>query len=373
MNITYANGTFINSTNFRGLTLNKSQINADGIYNISLFCNSTNSTSYARGWFNVSDTTLPTITWITPNDLGTDEADRYSTFPVEVIVSDVNLYRFNVSCISSYGISMLFSNYVYPNATIYDYQGTTSNLTTLGAITCTACVQDSHTALNIKDIPYYQENGSMIFGNSDEINLKISYTDNKVKDVFTIIKDKDRYKFEPKTKLEVKDVTTLSYEVECIGEDLKYFNKSSYPAHFLCGEYWIDFDMQGMSKKNYKITKLVGELYRVDITFNKGQTSLMTKSVGIINTVCDTNYLTVVTPTTATTGNNVSISFIELAMVLIWIFLFSTGFMIPAVSIFAGLWGLFLGFLIVLPFSVGLSILFIFLNIAYVYFVLSKI
>ena len=372
MNLTFANGTLIVS-NGESLSLNKSQITENGIYNVSLACNSYYGQVIARGWFNVTDSVSPTILWVSPTDSGTDEVSKYDKLYVEAIFSDVNLYRVNITCYNKYNIAVLNTGYLYPNASVYDYQGNTANLTVLGANTCTACASDSHTKNVIKDIPYTQENNSIVFYYGD-VGLKLTYLDNKDKDSIVISKSIDRYHFEPNTKLDKKDVTSLSYEIECINDKLNVMDKTLFPAHFTCGDFWADFAIKDLTKKNYKVTSLVGERYRVDISTPKGMTSLMSESIGIINTVCDTNnFITVESTASTVSGSSVSIDMIGFALICIWAVLFIMSFGVAWMSIFTVLYAVFLAFALIIPYNFVLGLIFMFVNLAVAFFILKKV
>jgi uncharacterized membrane protein (DUF485 family) len=142
---------------------------------------------------------------------------------------------------------------------------------------------DSHTKADIKDIPVNKNTKKITFTNdisSDEYEYKtsnITIDSYDEADDISIIKDKDRYRFDYvyKTKSNKRE-----YVVSC--DDIVFLPKSSYKAHFICPvtHNWVDFECDDCL--SYKVFNQSKDSYKVVIT-TKNTDKISFHSVGVMN------------------------------------------------------------------------------------------
>jgi len=326
MNVTYQNGTLIKSVNDEKISLSNSEININGIYNVSLLCKDDDvpvNTSMTIKYFQLNDTVSPFIVWLYPNVDNSTTIYNNNVFSSDIIFTDENLYSVNLSCSSDLGLNVLNENkIVYPN-NIYQMINTSSNITYNTVVTCTATATDYHTMNDISkeniNANYLPSLQTVLFHHKNtELNISLKgYSLDYIK--LELLKD--RYTFEP-INLDSK-IKELIYEVECSSE-LKLLNYSKYPANFICDNFWIDFDIDGKDKiKDYEIIKITKNKFRVVIKNIKSGESLKTKSVGIVNTVSSDVSLTVIDyPEETPSFSTISIGTVLFLFLVFFIWLF---------------------------------------------------
>ena len=288
INVTYSNGTLIASDTDENLFITSNQLNVNDNYLINLYCEDlTNSSNFdtISKTFSYNDTTNPTLTWNFPSDDDSSEVTVNNKATVNLICQDVNLFSFGINCKNSLGITIL--NYYEEDITdtAIQYINETNNITVTGLVTCIANVSDSHTLNDISkhDIQYNVNKDKELSFDSDSGSLKLSVnlvTPTK----WHVVKQKDRYSFEPELETRPK---TLSYSLSC-DNTLHHIHHSDYNAHFVCGEFWIDFEIEGVPKKNYKVNMLQNNTASIYIHNVDKLESLKTNSIGIINTIQET-------------------------------------------------------------------------------------
>lgn len=361
MNLTYGNGTLISNVTEEYMNISKMLINENGAYNVSLSCIARNSSNVVRKWFNVTDSTIPTLTMVTPSSANTTSIYTNSTLTMDFVGNDVNLYKLNVSCVNSLGVNVLNTEVVTYPTTPAEFLNYSSIISVQGNVTCHACAYDAHTKQAIPDIDYVILNNSVSFEYGKSV-LTVTYEDNPSPDSIEVFKKDDRYVFTPKSKFKTIDVSTLTYTVEC-NLPLVSINKSKFMSHYLCGDLWIDFGMKGLTKKNYKMTELASDRVRVQVSGTEKLDSWTTESIGIINSMCVDTYVTVVDRPVESTCVTTSLALIFIGFIIMWAVLLGIGLIFEPFAFVAGLLGIAYFTLNPLCFPLMLNIVLISINV----------
>jgi len=275
---------------------------------------------------------------VTPSSANTTSIYTNSSLTVDFVGNDVNLYKMNVSCLNSLGVSVLNLEVVSYPTTPYELLNYTSIVLAQGNVTCRACAFDAHTKKEIPDISYVIVNNSVSFEYGNAI-LTVTYDDNPSPGSVEVSKTDDRYVFTPISKFKTSDVKTLTYTVEC-SLPLVSINRSRFMSHYLCGDLWIDFGMKGLTKKNYKATALSGERARVVVSGTEKLDSWATESIGIINTMCVDTYVTVVDRPVESTCVTTSLALVFIGIIIMWAVLIGIGLVFEPFGFVAGMLGI---------------------------------
>jgi hypothetical protein len=397
INVTYENGTFIQSVDGNILELNNSVLNADGNYNVSIYCltdggNSVKTTKY----FTINDSVNPVLSWGTPTSLGTTMVNQYTYGNILLQAYDLNLFSLMVNC--SIGFLHLYDFYTENVSGGFIYlNNLTNNNTILGTVTCTAIAKDRHTKSDISDEKISYETTDVLsesknvvtkdiifnkgeIGDAEQITISLETFD-ELKDI-KVTQEKDRYTFEPVVGKISNLPQELVYRVRCdYGSYLYYWDdriyapeKQKYGKYFGCGDWWIDFHIEGLSEKAYAVTKIEdGKEYLVRISIDTlksssspdddvGSLSLKSSSIGIKNTVTSTVYYTVTAPAGSSTGGASDLGLLWIGLILIWIALLFCGFLfMQELLVIAGLYGLFVGIALFMAYS-WVALVFVALN-----------
>jgi hypothetical protein len=383
MNITYYNGTLINTTDLYTITLNQTQFNKNGNYNISLYAIDDDGTkSYLQKTFYVNDSIFPQIFFINPTD--EEEILKDEVIQLEINFSDVNLYAYEIYIINP-------SDEIIYNFTETGLSGTSKKVLEsisfnfTGTYTINATVTDDHTSNQIKDYDIKIDEKKKII--IDDKFIKDEYLINKNISIeyigeYAVLetkteKNKDRYNFEYNFNLgkdRFSEKVEHKFKVEC--ENIDYISDSEYNAHFVCYDNmkWIDFESDDNIKT--KVYKNSENSYYVELE-TKPKEKLLFKSIGGLNTNTEIISFEVYEETTASNGTldlfsfdfteiGVSMLFFSLIILFIGLYVLAFTFNNFGFGSFAFFIGIFLGIMIS-SLHILLSIIFIFINI-YVFF-----
>lgn len=362
-NLSYGNGTLIKTTNQQNMQLNTSEVNTDGIYNITIFARDDEGNStYQQGYFNLNDTGLPIITWTNPLQDNTTiiEINTSAVFSMSFI--DINLFAWNVSLYDSENVLMLnteqIGNTNQSKRLLFEFL---PNIT--GVWRIETIIADDHTIKEIDD--YFIQAG-------DEDNSKYLIFDKEIKLTFdkaievTTEKLDDRITFTSEySKLETNYKTII---VESTSK-LYYLPNSEYTAHFVdwSNKKWIDFETQ-VGTIPPKIVQINNTAYRVE--FDTSLSQIKFNSIGGLNVVeehteflvyKETEVTTLLTNFDLTELSNVVLLFI---LVFLWIALQVLAFTFNNFAF--GSFGFFIGVIIGFMFvnlHIFVTILFILMNI----------
>ena len=376
LNVSYSNGTLIrnvrNSTGYVNFTYFSSlDLPMDDNYTISLYCKDDDGQSnYFSGIFEFLDTTKPTAVWLNPssNNLTVHQTGTY--MDLDLTVSDENLFSLLVECFDNLSVKK-HSFYAENITSPYQYNGFTSNMTNTGFGKCNISVRDRHTMKSIKGLPIIidksQDKQSVLFDyKSSSLNISVSgITPNN----FVVQEEGDRFSFFP----EMEELpNSLTYYVSCDTDQLYFWDDGVYDGvhtfgkYFGCGEFWIDFNIEGVPQKNYKVNVLSDNKARIDIVIPKSfddPSQLKTNSIGIKNTLNEA-VLFEVGDTPTAFSFTLQQSVIYGIIILIWLALMFMGlfFSIPIFLTVAGLLGIFASFLMFLNVSVPIMIILVVFN-----------
>lgn len=384
MNVTYYNGTLIKSVNDEIITLENSEINLNGIYNVSLLCKDDDTPvnfTLIKKYFQLNDTVSPTIYWGFPLMDNSSTIYKNNKFVADIIYSDLNLYAVNLTCDSQLGLNVLLNNNLVGSTKVYQILNDSINITLVSNITCIAIASDYHTLNDIEKENfksyYYPDSKYLEFKHKDTV-LNISLQGFNF-DKFNVEKMKDRYTFEP-VNLDNK-IKKLTYNIEC-NDEIIYINHSIYNANFVCNQIWVDFEIDGKIKKDYDIVRINSNNYRITIDNIKAGDSLKTKSAGIINTQRSDVMLNVINfPDIPVNLTNITTS---TALTLILFFIIWLFFMLMTILFInsslellflpiASIMGIFYGITLI-PYNYIIAYIFILFNIFYmiIIFFVSK-
>ncbi len=237
------------------------------------------------------DTVNPTIARLPNNNWKIDNSTIISSLLYNLTI---NISFFDSNLVGGQtliNITNSTNDSVYENLTT-SILGTTNNISeiidigilAIGNYTIILSATDSHTANSINNydvkagINYFRyttEEGNVIKIKSNNINLFTKST----------TKLTDRYNFEFNYLFQ-QDTHTFTIESY---NKIIYLEDSIYNAHFIVmgnngRGNWIDFNAEGLNKKDYKVTKIDDYTYEVEITAN-GLKSFTFNSLGGLNTV----------------------------------------------------------------------------------------
>jgi len=245
-NVTYENGTYILGNNTELLILNNSLLNVDGIYNISIYALDVDGDSSVKtGYFNINDTTNPVITINNPNEENTSIFIYRTTEEIDVSMSDLNLYAYEILLRDPNGTLKL--NITESNLPLSSYN-IKSNVTfnTTGVWTLTITASDSHTKKEIDDYKYVKDvkKDKIDFMFYDE-NISIEYTGKyKINDM-DVIKDIDRYRFDYDFYISsVNNKASYEHSFRVVCSNIEIVKNSDYKGHLVCPDQvkWVDFE-----------------------------------------------------------------------------------------------------------------------------------
>lgn len=398
INLTYNNGTFIKSEVGTQLSVNGLLLNEDGNYNVSMWClsdegNSAKETKY----FTVNDTVKPVITWTNPNIAGTTVVNQNTQASILLQAYDYNLFSLMVNC--SIGFLHLYDYYSENVSSGYIYlNNLTANNTILGTVTCVATAKDWHTKKDIsselitveqlddtdgvdgghvvsKDIIFNKG----VIGDNPEVRISLETFDEL--DDLKVTQEKDRYTFEPIVGKVENLPQELVYRLRCDYGSYLYYRddrvydpeRQKYGKQFSCGDWWIDFHIDGLSERSYSVTETEqGKEYRIRISLidlqqrikdGSSDLSLLSSSVGVKNTEVSTTYYTVTAASTGTTSGGASdLGMLWVGLILIWIAVLFCGFLFMSeLLVIDGLYGIFIGIALFMSYS-WVALVFVALN-----------
>lgn len=349
------------------LVLNSSQLNKDGNYSITCCAINLNGTNCGvNNVFRIMDSVIPQSIWWSP---AIDNSTSYyvnNTIPVQITMTDLNLWGFNISCYSSvlgFVLQTFRTNLTSP---VYYYSNVSVNITVPTTVVCSLEVCDSHTVLEWSAVsPSFSKDKRNISLNNQVIFKSVSSTDI---DKIEFIQRKDRLSW---------SITYLTF-----GEEL---SRSFIPVSFELpksenwmvtgvdsfaswdSKRWIDFVSPNF--KNVKITEFTDKfLISGEMT---GTKTLIFNSVGGLNCITEVVSVQVsVPPSIPEVPTDLSIqdtstgkSIIILALVLLYgiLLIFGVLFNLDFIIYGATLFGIVLGF-VIYPYSFLLCAVFIIVN-----------
>jgi hypothetical protein len=243
INVTYTNLTLVASSLEYFIDLPSALLAEDTNYNVTLRCiDDEGNTTISKGWFTLTDTTMPVITWVYPSEDNTSSLYQNQTLTIDVTASDFNLFSVEVTCKDSLGV-VKYSNYSENLSQVFQVIGTSSMITNLGQGECNVTVKDKHTDNDITD--------KNIIEMQDKDRLSFIYGDVKLNitasgfspDSFITKKEIDRITFYPKVSTIPSELT---YYTDCENGALLYYDdkvydgKNKFGKYFNCGDLWID-------------------------------------------------------------------------------------------------------------------------------------
>jgi hypothetical protein len=391
INVTYSNGTLVQSTNDEVINLSYSVLNDDDNYNVTMTCitdegNSVKSSKY----FTLNDTVSPGITWSDPLSDNSSSTVQYSSRAIVLSTTDTNLFSIMVNCsIGGYHLYDYYKENLSGN--YFQINNVTGNNTIVGTVICSAVAKDRHTKEDIsqsnitfEQIDSYSSVDSEVidskdvrFMSSDDglspaVVISLENFD-ELQDI-KVVKEKDRYTFEPIIGNKKNLPQELVYEISC-DQGILYFwddrsynpKKQKYGKYFGCGDFWIDFHIDGLRESSYSVTELEqGRSYKIRIKLSETDKllSLRSSSIGVKNTaVSDVSYsVTPIPVSSAGTSIDMTTGNIYLCLILIWITLLFVGFLFMKVLIVMDC---------VLGIFIGIGIFMIYPMIAFTYIAIN--
>lgn len=264
----------VNETGF--LTINHTL--SEGVFEWFINCSDGTGTTKSEVFSLTIDTTDPLIEWFLPlDDDSTMFTDANISFNTNINISDDNLFSLNFTIHNSSGGLIQNLEIINFNITSYNINETV-NLSSMdyGIYTINVTVSDDHTSnswsaekIDFKDKRLKIDDFISIMPENFDI---IGYN---------IIEYPDHigYSFSP----DAFSPEMLSYEVEC-DAGLVYLPDSKYKGHFVCGNYWIDFE----NTQNHPVTvQIIND--KKAIVYTKANSF---QSIGGLNIVSETTIFT---------------------------------------------------------------------------------
>lgn len=267
-----------------------SSIFTQGLNKVNITCNKSGTFAYDTEKFLFVDTTDPVIhqaKWVEGSQrININQSVIDGNIVLEINVSDANLYSFNISiCHNTTDGSIDFASCEYIDKSV-DIQDTyyvynqTANLGLFsddGNHSFYIEVCDAHTGLDIGDMYTGVFDGSRI----DIGGFSIEPVTSSVYDI-TTTKYSDRVSFTSKSS---KAESLLIYDISS-PEPVYYRSRSGYKAHFVSGNYWLDFENGYYDVQS--VQKLSDYSYRVNLYSGVTMGEIEFKSVGVINCINQT-------------------------------------------------------------------------------------
>ena len=228
-------------------------------YTLSVIASDINFTVAENITFNITDSLDPVCTGVSNRTWFTNVSTAFN-----IQCTDESLYSFSLDC------GTYKQNITGLDTTLYSFTNATSFAVNT---TCNWRVADGHTAREI-DFSYISEDGSLKFdGNSLIVSTNEPFDD------FSAVKDKDRYKFNVKTKANVNKV-----KFTVTSDDYIHIVKNSeYIGHLISGNKWIDFEEFDASFT--EIDRVSDKEVNVVVYFKKVKKDFKFKSIGELNIV----------------------------------------------------------------------------------------
>ena len=370
-NLTYNNGTVIKTDTAEVLTVLNSDLNEDGIYNISITATDDEGISvYQTGYFQLNDTVDPSITWVDPNAGNTSEYNNGTTQQLNITLTDLNLFAYELIIRNS-------SNDIVYNFTAVDLGVSSFEiseniiLNNTGNWSVHLEVADDHTAKFIPAWDYTQTDRSITFKNLNDVTLAYegTYNINNVE----VIKETDKYSFNYDFDYGIDTkAEEVSHKWRVYCED-PYYIPDSFDGHIVCFESkkWIDFNSYNL----YDVTVKTCGSDCFEITGKSKPENINLNSVGGLNIIQQDKNFQVITPVIVPNPNAVLFSFdpttTEGSMFLFVMVFLYLGLMVIGFY-FKNFWfssmAFFLGLIIGLMFAsfhIFLTILFFLINIGF--------
>lgn len=375
-NVTYFNGSLVASGIKSYLTLNNTQINQVGIYNISITAvdKQGNSTNF-KGSFNIADTITPRITWLIPSHNGT-AYDVSPLFELKVkVTDDLLLYIINVSITDN--TTEFYRDSVNITGLEYTYiKNINSSAFTNSTIYIDVRVCDGHTAQALTML-----NTAEIIRSSDSLKIEKDGTLIEIKSLekpssldYSVENDRISYSFT------FMDAGIKTYSLTST-DDITYLPASPFKGHFIIGsKYWVDFENPYPTIPRYECVNKTC-MWLIDIQQKEGKTAF--NSVGEIN--CQSSRLYIewggftggysINMLPRNFFNNKILDFSTIAGVLILFFMLFAGIalivfgeyvLIPAVMLFGGLYWVFFGMLVFVSITAIFGVIIVILGLFYV-------
>lgn len=300
MNVSYNNGTLIRSVTTNFISLNNSEINKDGIYNVSVVAyDDFNNKFYSRKYFVVNDTTVPSITFYEPSETNTTEFLNGNN-RITVIANDLNLFGLEYRIYDPLGTLIYNESFTNLNVTNYNFSKIfLFNYTGLWKLEVNAT--DDHTAEEISNYKYSTSDDRLIEFEFEKLverekisdNVTIQYIGKYAITDIEVQKETDRYTFNYDISYEsdiaLKEVEN-KFRIKCDGLTFRPF--SNYTAHFVCwnAKQWIDFENPQII--NWHVDKISDDEYEI-ILLMKPDKDMKFSSIGGINNNFKEAYFTV--------------------------------------------------------------------------------
>ena len=226
----------------------------------------------------------PTIT-ILENNWNVDNTSKinsfYTNLTLNVSFYDDNLYQVLINITNSSGAGMFqLLNTTITGSTANYSQMINISTFPLGQYTIKFYASDSHTTQSIE--PYLvtksYDKTQLEYDTAEGTNIKIEAMESWLDiDTFDTVKLKDRYIFNIKYK-NIK--TERSFKVTS-DQPLIYLPDSQYPAHFITGKNWIDFDEYSINKDDVTV-KMLND-YEAIVIIKTDKDAITFNSIGGLN------------------------------------------------------------------------------------------
>ena len=385
-NLSFANGTLINSSGSENLIVSSSLISQGGIFNISVFVidddgNSTDLDTY----FTINDTTIPSVVWSNPNNNNNTLVTRLQNMNILLQLSDTNLFGYQLAIFDN--SSNLIKNFTLLNinTTIHSISENFIPNTT-GIFKGVIDVWDSHTDRIIREIPNIVDQKDIIFSNNGK-DLTITYTGiHTFRKQPIVKKEDDRYTIEYNFDLvdyRFQESVTHKWRVLCAKS--YYIPTSKYIGHLVCFDSRMWYDAQDDGVLNDVIVSACGDGCFNIIASARVEEIIKTRSVGVLNTFHEVVQFEVINSSVAKTYDKNLISFNDwfnyddintnttqgvllfmfLLIIVIALIVFSEYSQIPALMILTGLVVFFFSILLFTTVSVVFGIVGIVLFLFY--------
>lgn len=271
-------------------------ITSNGSHSFSVFLNETGYDWYVngtdRGFTSTTssirrllmDFTTPIITVNTGNFFETDNStvlDKFVTTSVnyDLTVSDRYVFAYNVTITAANGTrmdSIQQVNVGNQDVNITDAVDMTDWLT--GRYNVTIYAEDDHTAKRIPEYRVDTSNRGLTFTTpSNVITIQSPGAPFLSSEAF---KEVDRYTWDFTESSPRQDWAII---LTC--DDTLYHRGDLWPfPSFVCGNHWIDFNLEGVKGQTYNVVKM-GLGYLVNIHLSAGRSDLSFQSIGGLNNV----------------------------------------------------------------------------------------
>lgn len=264
---------------------------ADGNYTWNVSCTNTTLTNFSETRSFIIDTVSPVLTFTNPAN-NSQYAYNTTLNNLSVVCQDLNVYNLSVAIVNDSGQQSIYTNST-PGGVNLTYLTLTNTFTSglsQGAYWAVANCSDSHTGKHWKAEEIYNDTIQFkVRKGSDWVTVDF---DNSTNTSFTEQQDRVKWGFTAtvNNNSNIREVV----KVRC---DAPLYLVNPSIAHFVCGNYWIDFADLADQGYSFEIDKVNDYKYKIKIKKNgvgaPGDKVFLDPAVGGLSWTTETHNFTI--------------------------------------------------------------------------------